>query len=161
MRLARLSALLLLACTTTATPGGPRPCTASDLAGAARWQGATGGLAGALTLDVPGPSACALPGQLQIDVVDDSGQSLASAQVTGPSPAPVDIQPGQSRSLRFVWRNWCGAQPAAPLALSVWLPTDQDALTVPVADSAGDPSTDTPRCDAPAEPSTLTVIAWD
>jgi hypothetical protein len=137
---------------------------------AARWQGATGGLAGGLRLDVTAPTGCALPGQLQVELVDDQGQSLPVDEVAAPdlcddpqgvigcvSQSMVEVQPGQSALIRFVWQNWCGPTPSGIVGVDVVLPAEPQRLSALITDTSGTSAVDTPRCDAPDAPSTLAV----
>lgn len=152
------------------TDAGVPPCAATDLAGTARWQGATGSLAGGLSLVNTGASACALPGTAQLQLVDAQGEVLPTLQqqapdlcqapqdTTGcPSHTTVVVQSGEQATLRFVWQNWCGDPPVGPIALDVMLPTQPSPLSAPVVDPAGKPSTAAPRCNAPDSPSTLAL----
>jgi Protein of unknown function (DUF4232) len=152
------------------TDAGVPPCAAADLAGTARWQGATGSLAGGLSLVNTGSSACALPGNAQLELVDAQGEVLPTTQQQAPDlcQAPQDtagcpshttvvVQSGEHATLRFVWQNWCGEPPVGPIALDVMFPTQPNPLSVPVVDPAGKPSTAAPRCNAPDSPSTLAL----
>jgi hypothetical protein len=175
------AALMLVACAPT-TPRAPlrpapsasssavRVCSATDLSLTARWQGATGALAGGVRLEVTAPTGCALPGQLQVQLVDAQGQALLVNVVAAPafcddpqaltgclSRTTVEVEPGQSVLVRFVWQNWCGPPPSGSVGVEVTLPAEPRPLSAPIVDSAGTPSVDTPRCDAPTAPSTLAV----
>jgi hypothetical protein len=150
------AALLVVACTPPASPEATRQCTAADLDVTARWQGATGALAGGLRFEVTAPTACTLPGQLQLELLDSAGQPLAVDALAAPDQgsASVELQPAESAAARIVWRNWCGPPPAGPLTIAVVLPAEADPVSVSLA---GAQSLDTPRCDAPTEPSTLAI----
>jgi len=136
----------------------------------ARWQGATGALAGGLRLEVTAATGCALPGQLQINLVDTLGEAMLADEVATStlcddpqsttaclSQPPVEVEPGQSALVRFIWRNWCGPQPSGSIGLEVTLPAEPLPVSAPIVDAAGTPTMDTPRCDAPDAPSTLAV----
>jgi len=174
------AALMLLACTPVAPsqPGPPtvalssatRQCSAGDLDVTARWQGATGALAGGLRLEVTAATGCALPGQLQINLVDTLGEAMLADEVATStlcddpqsttaclSQPTVEVEPGQSALVRFIWRNWCGPQPSGSIGLEVTLPAEPLPVSAPIVDAAGTPTMDTPRCDAPDAPSTLAV----
>jgi hypothetical protein len=164
------TALMLVACTPSASPGAVRLCSAADLSLTARWQGATGALAGGLRLDVTGPTGCALPGQLQVQLVDAQGQALlvdevaAAALCDDPqattsclSQTTVEVEPGHSALVRFVWQNWCDPPPSGSVGVEVTLPAEPRPLSAPIVDAAGNPSVDAPRCDAPGALSTLAV----
>jgi hypothetical protein len=164
------AALMLVACTPSASPGAVRLCSASDLSLTARWQGATGALSGGLRLEATGPTGCALPGQLQVQLVDAQGQGLLVDGVAAPalcddpqpatgclSPATVEVEPAQSALVRFVWQNWCGPPPSGSVGVEVTLPAEPRPLSAPIVDADGTQSVDTPRCNAPSVPSTLAV----
>jgi Protein of unknown function (DUF4232) len=174
------AALMLLACTPDATaqpgpapppsPGATRQCSADDLDLSARWQRATGALAGGLRLEVTAATSCALPAQLQIALVDAQGQGMLVDEVAAPtlcddtqssngclSQPTVEVEPGHSALVRFIWRNWCGPPPSGSVGLEVTLADEPALLSAPIVDVAGTLSTDTPRCDAPDAPSTLAV----
>jgi hypothetical protein len=175
------AALMLVACTpaTPPSPLGPAPsasssavrlCSATDLSLTARWQGATGALAGGLRLEVTAPTRCALPGQLQVELVDAQGQTLLVNEVAAPalcddpqpttgclSQATVEVEPAQSALVRVVWQNWCGPPLSGSVGVEVTLPGEPRPLSAPVVNAAGTPSVDTPRCDAPTAPSTFAV----
>ena len=165
--------LLVLSCappTTVAGATGVPPCSPTELTGTARWQGATGSLAGGISLVNTGSTACALPGSARVQLVDARGQVLpvterqasdlcqAPQNTTGCQPqATVVVQSGQQATLRFVWQNWCGQMPIGPIALDVSLPAQSRPFSVPVVDAAGIPSVAAPRCVAPDSPSTLAL----
>lgn len=182
-----VAALLLVACTASPSPqrielssvvsaqttpalgAGVRSCSASDLTGSGHFQGATGSLAGGLSLVNTAPTACALPGRPGIQVVDVQGQALpvdeqdaplcdqpGSASACVPRDTVV-VGPEEEAQARLVWQNWCGPDPAAPIALEVSLLEPDAPLSVPVVDPAGSPLADTPRCDTPDSPSILLV----
>ena len=176
------AAVILVACTATTSSSsapepaqsGPsntiRPCSATDLSLAGRWQGGTGSLAGGLRLDVTAPTSCALPGQLQLELVDGQGQSLSVDEVAAPdlcedmqsgtgcvSQDMVEVEPGQSALVRVAWQNWCGAPPSGYVGVEVILPSEPLPVSAPMTDAFGTSSADTPRCDAPDVPSTLAV----
>ena len=176
------AALIFVACTAATSSSslpesaqsGPsnaiQPCSAADLSLAARWQGGTGSLAGGLRVDVTAPTSCALPGQLQLELVDGQGQSLSVDEVAAPDLCDdtqgatgcvpqdtVDVEPGQSALVRMAWQNWCGAPPSDYVGVEVILPSEPVPLSAPITDASGTSSADTPRCDAPDVPSTLAV----
>ncbi len=163
-------ALMLVACTPSASTGAVRLCSPTDLSLTARWQGATGALAGGLRLEVTAPTGCALPGQLQVELVDAQGQALLINELAAPafcddpqaatgclSQTTVEVEPGQSALVRLVWQNWCGPPPSGSVGVEITLPAEPQPLSAPIVDAAGTSSVDTPRCDAPAAPSTLAV----
>lgn len=176
------AALILVACTATTSSSSPpesaqsvpsntiQPCTLTDLSLGARWQGGTGSLAGGLRLDLTSPTGCTLPGQLQLELVDGQGQSLSVDEVAAPdlcdatqgatgcvSQDTVEVAPGQSALIRFVWQNWCGPPPSGAVGVDVVLPDESQPLSAVITDASGTPSVDTPRCDTADAPSTLAV----
>lgn len=102
----------------TARPLGA--CGIQDVARSSEaWGGAAGSRGTVVTVSLaPGRYACALPATVYGQIVDDTGAQL----VTGRTPATtgsVSLEPGATFSIGVAWSNWCGAEPAAPLSLSL------------------------------------------
>jgi len=139
------------------------PCATDDLSGVVAWQGATGSLAGSLRLTNVGNRACVI-GELPLvfGLVDGQGQrlsveaSVAPGEVARLSP-PVVLQPGEQVSEQIVWRNWCGGDVQAPLAVQVVQKGVAGTAIANVGDPAFGNKVMTPRCDAPDQASTLSV----
>jgi hypothetical protein len=133
-------------------------CNLSRLTGTATWQGATGTLAGVLTLTNYTNLTCKLQGRPRISIRDQAGQNLSVQLLAGDSSGEVLwLDPEQAASAEFVWRNWCGTLPQGTVYLTVTLPGHPGQLTVEVLDPNGRPMADTPRCDADGSASTLNV----
>jgi hypothetical protein len=112
---------------------------------------------------------CRLEGRPTVGIVDAAGRSLDVTAVPAPSPSarPIVLGPRQPvpvlhqeppsglASETLQWFNWCGSAPKEPLRLTVTLP-EGGVLLVPVAFGGA-----TPRCDAPAARSELTVSPFD
>jgi hypothetical protein len=113
-----------------------------------------------------GSQACDLQGAPQIVLVNENGWKLPVDQVqdsAGQAPAKVVLNPGSAgytAEARFVWRNWCTPAKEENLHLEVALPGYPGKLNVPVQDPNGHYLNDTPRCDDPSAPSTLTIEAF-
>jgi len=159
-----------------ATPDAPA-CRADQLAaGHAGWGGATGSLLGGFLVRNTSASSCRLLGLPSVVIVDGAGRPLKVAAVTVPNPEakPIVLGPRQSApavglepasglgSETLQWFNWCGASPKGPLSLAVTLP-EGGVFQLPVVDNVETTSVApiTPRCDAPAMPSTVTVAAFE
>jgi Protein of unknown function (DUF4232) len=154
--------------TTPQTDAGVRPCGTTDLTGSGRFQGATGSLAGGLSLVNNASTACVLPGHPRIQLVDAQGKALPVNEQAAPlcnesrdtsacvPRSMVVVQPGQEARARLVWQNWCGPMPDGPITLEMSLLEPEGPLSV-VLEPAGAPLVDTPRCDTPDSPSTLLV----
>jgi hypothetical protein len=135
---------------------GVAPCRAAQLRATAAWQGATGSLAGGITIVNRGPGACAVSGRPGV-VIRGSNGDLAPA-VARPERAlegaPVGttvLVPGQRAFVFVLWMNVCGRiRPL--LSLVVTLPRGAGHLVVPVGRSAG-----TAGCDVSDAPSSLAV----
>jgi hypothetical protein len=144
----------------------PPACKASDLQGIAGWQGATGSLAGAVSVVNKGNAACTLEGYPGVHVVAGDGSMLPVADVEpsddpGSCCAPLHapplvLHPGERGFARFAWRNWCGTQ-KGPWKLAVALPGAGGQLDVPVLTPDGKQASDTPRCDTSSEASTISM----
>ena len=83
------------------------------------WGGAAGSRGTVVRISLAeGRYACALPAAVYGQIVDSAGAQV----VTGSTPATsgaVSLEPGSTFSIGVAWSNWCGAEPAAPLSLSL------------------------------------------
>jgi hypothetical protein len=150
-----------------ANPPLARPCRARNLHAHLFLQGATGSLVGGVELLNAGTSSCSLLGW---PTVSFTGAAAAAerwqVKKLAASPAPPDVvadppgslralRPGKSASVALFWSNWCGpgatptgASGAPPNAVALGL-TSGTTIAVPLAHA--------PRCDAPQDPSTISV----
>jgi hypothetical protein len=150
-----------------ANPPPAPPCRAGDLRTRLFLQGATGSLVGGVDFRNAGPSSCSLVGHPTVSLVGAAAaQEKWHAHLLAASPAPPDVladppgslralAPGKSASVALFWSNWCG-----PGATPTGSPgTPPDALTFGLASGTTVvvPLTAAPRCDAPQDPSTLSV----
>jgi len=156
--------------TTTQTASSPATpetglCSLGDLSASMEWHRSSGALVARLVLANFGSQACAVQGAPQIELVNENGWKLPVDQIqnsAGKAPAKVVLDPaaGYTTAARFVWRNWCTPASQQNLHMEVILPGYAGKLTVPVQDPNGHSMTDTPRCDDPSAPSTLTIEAF-
>jgi hypothetical protein len=130
------------------------PCRAGDLSAHLFLQGATGSLVGGVDLFNGGTSACSLVGRPTVSL---TGTTAAQVQIKGaaqpkqpevladPPGSLRALQPGKSASAALFWSTWCGARP--------------DALTLGLASGTtiNLPLAHAPRCDAPHDPSAISV----
>ncbi len=155
----------------TRTPGTPPPlvraCAVSDLGAIAGYQGATGSMAGAVRFTNKSTTPCMLVGRPGIHLVGAKGNLLPVANIDGKlestpsnSAAFVILQPGNTAFAFFVWRNWCG-KAAGPYSLAVALPGEGGQLTIPALDPAGNPLSETPRCDESNASSVITINPFE
>ena len=133
-------------------------CRASDLHAHLSLQGATGSLIGGIAFRNAGSAPCSLIGPPRISFAGAGGEHWRLKRLAR-QPAPRDVladppgslralAPGKSAGIALYWLNWCGTAPAAfAIALG-----GRSTLKVPIAH--------TPRCDAPREPSVLTVAPF-
>ena len=136
-----------------------RACRAADLRASSYFQGATGSMAGGVAITNRSASVCVISGRPHIQLQDTKGRILPTVYHAGSGDgqgAPVqstELVP-RARALAFVvWQNWCGhAAPA--VALLVTLPGSGDRLIVRAGELG------TARCDAPHQPSTLSVAPF-
>jgi hypothetical protein len=142
-------------------------CRAHDLRAQLFLQGATGSLVGGVDLRNVGKAPCALLGWPRVSFTG-AGTATTHWQVKklAASPAPPDVladppgslralRPGKTASVSLFWSNWCGpgAQPTGasgtpPEGIAVGL-SSGTTITVPL--------TRAPRCDAPQDPSIVSV----
>lgn len=131
------------------------PCRAAALGAQLGLQGATGSLAGGVSLRTKGAEPCSLRGRLQVRFLDGSdpaGVDLTTLAPQRPEPGvPVPslraLRPGESAFVRIWWSNWCGEP--TPTTLGLRLPSG-DEIDLALGKAA-------PRCDAPGSPSSLAV----
>ena len=133
-------------------------CAASQLHASTFFQGATGSLAGRLTLRNSSRSACTLVGFPRLRTTDARGRRLPITVghvrphwefSTAPGNWPFQtVRPGKASGFDVWWSNWCG--PPARVVFHVLLPGGERSA----AWSTG------PRCDAPGYPSTVTISPY-
>jgi hypothetical protein len=143
------------------------PCTASSLHAHLFLQGATGSLVGGISLRNVSVRPCSLLGSPRISF--SGGGALSTkwqVKRLSASQVPVDVladppgslralAPGKSASVTVFWSNWCGPHAVVtgdpgqvPGALELLL-SDGTRVSIPIAHA--------PRCDAPQDPSTISV----
>ena len=140
-------------------------CSLGELSASMEWQKSRGTLAARLVLANFGPQACTVQGAPQIELVNENGWKLPVDQIqnsAGQETARVVLDPASdyTTEARFVWRNWCTPASKENLHLEVVLPGYPGKLNVPVQDPNGHYLPDTPHCDDPSAPSTLTIEAF-
>ena len=150
-----------------ANPPPAPPCRASELRASLFLQGATGSLVGGVDFRNAGPSSCALVGHPTVAFVGAAAaQERWQVQLLAASPAPPDVladppgslralAPGKSASVALFWSNWCG--PGAAPTGSPGTPPDALSFGLGSGTMVVVPLTRAPRCDAPQDPSTLSV----
>ena len=141
----------------TIDPSSVLPCDGRLVAVAAGgWSGATGSLAGGITVINLSTDTCRVAGRPFLRLLARNGERVA--QSGDPEDGdPVALLPGGVASATIVWSNWCGElPPIGPLSLDVRLPGILGASQVEVLpwDNQGT-SGRAPRCDVEGEPSTI------
>jgi len=133
-------------------------CTQANIGhGAASMQGATGSMAGGVTLVNTSSSQCTLTGRPGVTILDADGISIPTKParlrhdlfgMPRPPHYPlVSLRPGQRTVVPMFWFNLCD-HPKLPTRLRVtW---KENTVTVPIHSGA-------PRCDDPSAPSKLLV----
>lgn len=140
--------------------GGGQACKASQLSGTASWQGATGAMAGPVILINTSSTPCTLQGSPKLEILDAQGQPLdinAMPMQTNPTPAQITLQPKDKARVMFFWRNWCKQGSLGKLSVRVTLPDNGGQVVAPVQPLGPGTEPLTPRCDAPNQPSTLSI----
>jgi hypothetical protein len=131
------------------------PCRSVALEAQLGLQGATGSLAGGVSLRNRAGEPCSLRGRVEarfLDGSDPAGVHLTTLAPQRPEPGvPLPslraLRRGESAFVRIWWSNWCGEP--SPTRLGLRLPSgDVIDLTL---------GTGGPRCDAPASPSSLAI----
>jgi hypothetical protein len=148
-------------------PPGTRTCGAGDLTASAGWQGATGQMAGEISVTNSSSTGCVIAGpprQLRLlaggTILDTAYASNVGTDPGAPvttSVPPVYLKPGAQAAAFIVWDNWCGANGPAVTAVLLTLPGGGQPIRAG-ATSPGSGFTGSPRCDAPSKSST--VSAW-
>jgi Protein of unknown function (DUF4232) len=143
-------------------PPGTLTCAPEDLKAASDWEGATGSMAGQLTITNVGRLPCVVNGsprliRLRSDTTILAPITYRAGQSTGPgdppgSAAPVLLRPGDQAEAFLVWSNWCGETVLGEASMLVTLPSGGSPI---VADGFG-----IPRCDDPTGESTLGAWAF-
>ena len=147
----------------------PAACASSGLSAVARYQGATGSMAGSIVFTNTGTDQCTLQGTADVTLVDPNGNKLPVNQkmisLDG-SEQTVTLDPGGQASLFFVWSNWCPdgtaeTSSAGPisggLSFVLTMRNSHGTLTIPVESAGSTSEALTPRCDVPGRDSTLSV----
>ena len=144
------------------------PCRGSALRAQLFLQGATGSLVGGVNLLNAGSVPCSLLGWPTLSFTG-AAASVTPVRVKklSRSPTPPDVladplgslralAPGKSASVLLWWSNWCGPG-SIPTGSSSGMPPDELKLTLARGTSVLVPLTQAPRCDAPKQPSLLSV----
>jgi hypothetical protein len=137
--------------------GAPRCGSGQLWPGVASAQGATGSMAGGVSVTNRSGSDCTLRGRPRL-VLLERGQSIPVDQhplrhdpfgLTPPPHYPaVSLRPQQQAFVPFIWQNLCPPQPPPTQIRLTWPGV---RITVPVRDMG------VPRCDDPSSPSNLAV----
>jgi hypothetical protein len=136
-------------------------CAPDMLSASSSWQGATGALAGSISLMDVSSSSCTVPAYPAIAL--ESGSSTLPLsfvrQGTTTDAAPLSLAPSASAQALFSWRNWCAAAPKGPMRFVLML--QGGSLSIPVVSASGQPvRPGAPRCDDKTSSSTLSLQAF-
>ena len=131
-------------------------CVPMDVAFSAEpWGGAAGSRGTVVTVSLAdGRYPCALGGRVAGLISDANGAVLVSGQSA--AAAAVNLEPDGSFTVGVAWSNWCGADPAAPVSLS--LKFEGWAAAVPVNTPTDAP---VPPCNGAGAPSSLSVTGLE
>ncbi|MHB8516637.1 MAG: DUF4232 domain-containing protein [Dehalococcoidia bacterium] len=143
------------------TPPGVRACAPSDVTARVAEQGATGSLAGSIIITNASATDCTLSPPAgavvpRVVIADAKGTVLVTGSAAAAAAGTtVLLKPGEKAFVVYVWSNWCGAAPAAPLHVTVSAPRADIVATL----AGGSTAAATPRCDDSSAPSILSVGA--
>ncbi|MGZ8563492.1 MAG: hypothetical protein ACXWWU_07725 [Candidatus Limnocylindria bacterium] len=128
----------------------PVACTAEDFAWSTdQWGGAAGSRGTTvLARGVTSLTGCEIRGSAALVLTNASDHALLTAQS---AVSAISVQAGTLLEMGISWSNWCDADPAAPLSLSLTLPGDTQK--VPVVAPSGVIAV--PPCLGPGQPSVL------
>jgi hypothetical protein len=136
-------------------------CAPSQLKLSSSMQGATGALAGVVTVTNVSSSSCFLESSPNLSLIDSNGTELP-VNITSSAPVGEDIlAPGGSASFFLVWRNWCGQLGPNSVNLRLSVGTASTPVIAPIRDAGGGPLTGSPRCEDPSASSTLSISAFN
>jgi hypothetical protein len=128
-------------------PGNHSACRARQLGVFAVAEGGGGAMVGSFQLRNDGLSTCSLRGRPDLAMLDQSGKQLP-VRVLPARVAALRLRPRRAAEVRFEWRNWCRLSFPATVTMRLRLPQGGGAIRARAQMGR-------PRCDAPAEPSTL------
>lgn len=131
-------------------PASSAACRAEDFAWSTDPWGGAAGSRGTTVLarGVSSLVGCQIQGRSALALSDGNGHLLLTAQ----SPASaVAVHAGSLLEIGISWSNWCDADPASPLSLSLTLPGDSQP--VPLVPSTGE--IQVPPCLGQGQPSVL------
>ena len=132
-------------------------CAPSQLKLSSSMQGATGALAGVVTVTNVSSSSCFLGSSPNLSLIDSNDAELP-VSVTSSAPAGEDLLvPGGSTSFFLVWRNWCGQLGSNSVNLRLSVGMASTPVIAPIRGAGGGPLTGLPRCDDPSASSTLSI----
>ena len=154
----------------SADPPLAAPCRAASLRAHLFLQGATGSLAGGVSLRNAGARPCALLGRPVVSFAGGAAtvtkwevKPLPPTQVTpdvlaDPLGSLRALEPGKSAAITVFWSNWCGPH-AIPTGDPGQLPATLD-LGLASGTTVAIRIANAPRCDAPQDPSTIAVTPF-
>jgi hypothetical protein len=130
-------------------------CGPGDVALLAEPWGAAAGSRGTSVTVTPadGHDACTTTTAVSGQVTDANGSVLVRGEQAG-SGGSIVLDPDAVFTVGVAWSNWCGDEPAAPVALWLRLEGWPEAVAVKVAAGGGDP---VPPCLGEQQPSTLSL----
>jgi hypothetical protein len=130
-------------------------CGPGDVVLLAEPWGAAAGSRGTVVTVTPadGHDACTTTTAVSGQVTDANGSVLVRGEQAG-SGGSIIIDPDAAFTVGVAWSNWCGDEPAAPVALWLRLEGWPEAVAVKMAAGGGDP---VPPCLGDQQPSTLSL----
>jgi hypothetical protein len=121
------------------------------------FNGATGSLVGRVTFRNLG-ATCALSGRPRVRFAGGAAAHVRQQQLPLRGEPPLVTRPvrhGQTVAVEIWWSNWCG--PKSRPASGPGPPPTSVTVTLPSGGAAHLKVTEAPRCDEPADPSTISV----
>ena len=135
----------------TPSPAPVAACRAGDFAWSTDPWGGAAGSRGTVILAraVASLGTCELHGDATLTLRDANGTLLIAGKA---APTKITVSGGQTFQIGVHWSNWCGAEPAQPISLTLKLPGD--ATEVPLIPPGGSQIL-VPPCNGPGQPSVL------
>jgi hypothetical protein len=139
-----------------ASPPSAAACRAGDFAWSSdAWGGAAGSRGTTiLARGVTSLQPCVIRGEATLTLRDANGTQLLTGHAAASN---ASVSAGKLFEMGVTWNNWCGAEPAQPISLTLVLPGD--SLPVPVVPPGGSQIL-VPPCNGPGQPASLSATGF-
>ncbi len=133
-------------------------CTANDLTGMAHLQGASGSVAGTVSVTNSSKRPCMFSHDVRLQLLSGN-TALNIIQTANYSSGTLsDMMPGDTVDLGFVWGNWCRSALSSAASVRVMLASGEGYLKVPFIAADGRAQSDSPSCVASSTQSYIYIL---